>query len=158
EATGNITAEIRHGDAAATAAAFKRAAHVVSLDLVNQRVAPCPIEPRAVLAEYDAVRKRITLRLSCQTPTGIRDELGSPVLRLAADRIRSCGVGAGGGFGMQTSLYPEDVVLAHCVRKLGRPLKWRAERLEEFLAAGAGRDLESKIELAFDASGKIVAL
>ena len=158
EATGNIAAEMRHGDAAATAAAFKRAAHVVSLDLVNQRVAPCPIEPRAVLAEYDAASKRITLRLSCQTPTGIRDELASPVLGIPADSIRILVGDVGGGFGMKTSLYPEDVVVAHCVRKLHRPLKWRAERLEEFLAAGAGRDLESKIELALDANGRILAL
>jgi aerobic carbon-monoxide dehydrogenase large subunit len=158
EATGNITAEIRHGDAAATAAAFKRAAHVVSLDLVNQRVAPCPIEPRAVLAEYDAKTRRITLRLSCQTPTGIRDELASAVLGIPNESIRIVVGDVGGGFGMKTSLYPEDVALAHCVRRLGRPLKWRAERIEEFLAAGAGRDLESKAELAFDANGRILAL
>ncbi|HEX7271961.1 MAG TPA: xanthine dehydrogenase family protein molybdopterin-binding subunit [Casimicrobiaceae bacterium] len=158
QASGNITAEIRHGDAAATAAAFKRAAHVVSLDLVNQRLAPCPIEPRAVLAEYDPASKRITLRLSCQTPTGIRDELASAVLGVPNESIRIVVGDVGGGFGMKTSLYPEDVVIAHCVRKLNRPLKWRAERLEEFLAAGAGRDLESKIELAFDASGRILAL
>ena len=158
QATGNITAEIRHGDAAATAAAFKRATHVVSLDLLNQRLAPCPIEPRAVLAEYDPASKRITLRLSCQTPTGIRDELASAVLGIPNESIRIVVGDVGGGFGMKTSLYPEDVVIAHCVRRLGRPLKWRAERLEEFLAAGAGRDLESKIELAFDASGRILAL
>ena len=158
QATGNISAEIRHGDAAATAAAFKRAAHVVSLDLLNQRLAPCPIEPRAVLGEYDPASKRITLRLSCQTPTGIRDELASAVLGVPNESIRIVVGDVGGGFGMKTSLYPEDVVIAHCVRKLNRPLKWRAERLEEFLAAGAGRDLESKIELAFDASGRILAL
>ncbi|HTO49170.1 MAG TPA: xanthine dehydrogenase family protein molybdopterin-binding subunit [Burkholderiales bacterium] len=158
QATGNISAEIRHGDAAATAAAFKRAAHVVSLDLLNQRLAPCPIEPRAVLGEYDPASKRITLRLSCQTPTGIRDELASVVLGVPNESIRIVVGDVGGGFGMKTSLYPEDVVIAHCVRKLNRPLKWRAERLEEFLAAGAGRDLESKIELAFDASGRILAL
>jgi len=158
QATGNISAEIRHGDGAATAAAFKRAAHVVSLDLLNQRLAPCPIEPRAVLGEYDPASKRITLRLSCQTPTGIRDELASAVLGVPNESIRIVVGDVGGGFGMKTSLYPEDVVIAHCVRKLNRPLKWRAERLEEFLAAGAGRDLESKIELAFDASGRILAL
>jgi carbon-monoxide dehydrogenase large subunit len=158
KATGNIAAEIRHGDAAATEAAFKRAAQVVALDLVNQRVAPCPIEPRAVLAEYDAKTKRITLRLSCQTPTGIRDELAGAVLGLPNESVRIVVGDVGGGFGMKTSLYSEDVVLAHCVRKLGRPLKWRADRIEEFLAAGAGRDLESKAELAFDANGRILAL
>jgi carbon-monoxide dehydrogenase large subunit len=158
EATGNVSAEASYGDAKATAAAFRRAAHVISLDLVNQRLAPCPIEPRAVLAEYDAASKRITLRLSCQTPTGIRDELAGDVLGIPPESIRILVGDVGGGFGMKTSLYPEDVVIAHCARKLGRPLRWRAERLEEFLAAGAGRDLESRIELAFDASGRILAL
>ena len=79
-ATGNIAAEVRHGDAAATAAAFAKAAHVVALDLVNQRVAPCPIEPRAICASYDAATERITLRVSSQTPTGLRDTLCAEVL------------------------------------------------------------------------------
>jgi carbon-monoxide dehydrogenase large subunit len=157
EATGNITAEIAHGDAAAAEAAFKRAAHVVSLDIVNQRLAPSPIEPRASLTEYDPKAKRLTLRLSCQTPTGIRDELAG-LLGLRSEDIRIVVGDVGGGFGMKTSLYPEDVVAAYCARKLGRPIKWRAERIEELLAAGAGRDLESKAELAFDASGRILAL
>ncbi|MEO7498544.1 MAG: molybdopterin cofactor-binding domain-containing protein, partial [Casimicrobiaceae bacterium] len=72
-ATGNIAAEIRHGDVAASDAAFARAAHVVTLDLLNQRIAPSPMEPRATLADYDATTERFTLQVSCQTPTGLRD-------------------------------------------------------------------------------------
>jgi carbon-monoxide dehydrogenase large subunit len=64
----------------------------------------------------------------------------------------------GGGFGMKTGLYPEDVVLAHCTRELKRPLKWCAERIDEFLAASHGRDLASRAELALDASGRVLAL
>ena len=64
----------------------------------------------------------------------------------------------GGGFGMKTGLYPEDVVLAFCARELQRPLKWCAERIEEFLAASHGRDLRSKAELALDADGRVLAL
>jgi len=157
-ATGNIAAEIRHGSAAATAAAFDKAAHVVSLDLVNQRVAPCPIEPRAVLASYDAATDRITLRVSCQCPTGLRDDLCNEVLGIPPEKLRVLVGDVGGGFGMKTSLYPEDVVLAFCARELKRPLKWCAERIEEFLAATHGRDLTSKAELALDASGRILAL
>jgi carbon-monoxide dehydrogenase large subunit len=157
-ASGNIAAEIRHGSASAAAAAFDKAAHVVSLDLVNQRVAPCPIEPRAVLASYDAATDRITLRVSCQCPTGLRDDLCNEVLGIAPKKVRVLVGDVGGGFGMKTSLYPEDVVLAFCARELKRPLKWCAERIEEFLAATHGRDLTSKAELALDASGRILAL
>jgi carbon-monoxide dehydrogenase large subunit len=157
-ATGNVAAEIRHGDAAAAATAFDKAAHVVTLDLVNQRVAPCPIEPRAILASYDKTTGRITLRVSCQTPTGLRDALCAEVLGIANDKVRVLVGDVGGGFGMKTGLYPEDVVLAFCARKLGRPLKWCAERMEEFLAATHGRDVASKAELALDDSGRILAL
>jgi len=157
-ATGNVAAEIRHGDAAAAATAFDKAAHVVTLDLVNQRVAPCPIEPRAILASYDKTSGRITLRVSCQTPTGLRDDLCATVLGIANDKVRVLVGDVGGGFGMKTGLYPEDVVLAFCTRKLERPLKWCAERMEECLAATHGRDVASKAELALDASGRILAL
>ncbi len=157
-ASGNIAAEARHGDAAATEAAFRKAAHVVSLNLVNQRLAPCPIEPRAILASYDAVTDRITLRVSNQTPTGLRDDLCSLVLGIANDKVRVQVGDVGGGFGMKTGLYPEDVVLAFCAREFKRPLKWCAERMEEFLAASHGRDLRSKAELALDADGRVLAL
>ncbi len=157
EATGNIAAEIRHGDPAATAAAFAKAAHVVKLDLVNQRLAACPIEPRAILASYDAATDRITLRVSNQTPTGLRDELCG-MLGIANDKVRVQVGDVGGGFGMKTGLYPEDIVLAYCTRNLKRPLKWCAERMEEFLGASHGRDLRSMAELALDADGHVLAL
>ena len=158
DASGNIACEMRHGDAEATAAAFRKAAHVVRLDLVNQRVAPCPIEPRAVLATYDAATDRLALTVSCQTPTGLRDELCEAVLGLPKDKVRVLVGDVGGGFGMKTSLYPEDVVVAFCARKLARPLKWCADRMEEFLAASHGRDVTSTAELALDAEGRVVAL
>jgi len=158
KAAGNIAVEKRHGNAAATAAAFAQAAHVVALDVTNQRVAPCPIEPRATLAAYDSATERITLRVSCQTPTGLRDTLCEEVLGLAPEKVRVLVGDVGGGFGMKTRLYAEDVVVAFCARELKRPLKWCAERMEEFLAATHGRDLMSRAELALDADGRILAL
>ena len=158
EATGNIACELRHGDADATAAAFRNAAHVVSLHLVNQRVAPCPIEPRATLATYDAATERLTLTVSCQTPTGLRDELCEAVLGIPKDKVRVLVGDVGGGFGMKTNLYPEDVVTAFCARELRRPVKWCATRMDEFLAASHGRDVTSKAELALDAGGRVLAL
>ena len=157
-ASGNVASEARHGDAIATTAAFGKAAHIVALDLVNQRLAPSPIEPRAILATYDASSDRITLRVSNQTPTGLRDELCAEVLGIPVEKARVLVGDVGGGFGMKTGLYPEDVVLAFCTREFKRPLKWCAERMEEFLAATHGRDVRSKAELALDANGRILAL
>ena len=157
-AAGNVACEARHGDARATAAAFAAAAHVVTLDLENQRLAPCPLEPRATLAAHDAATGRFTLRVSCQTPTGLRDELAGEVLGVPADSMRVLVGDVGGGFGMKTALYAEDVVAAHCARLLSRPVKWTADRIEEFLAASHGRDLASRASLALDRDGRILAL
>src|SRR5215831_15724840 len=156
-AGGNIACEMRHGDAKATAAAFRTAAHVVKLDLVNQRVAPCPIEPRATLARLDPGTRRLTLTVSCQTPTGLRDELAG-VLGMASEDLRVVVGDVGGGFGMKTGLYPEDVVVAYAAKTLGRPVKWCAERMDEFLAASHGRDVTSAAELALAADGRVLAL
>jgi len=157
-AGGNIASEIRHGDAKASAAAFASAAHVVTLELLNQRVAPSPIEPRAIVASYDRASDRITVRASTQMPTGLRDTLAAEVLGIPVDRVRVLVGDVGGGFGMKTGLYPEDVVAAYCARKLGRPVKWCAERIDEFLAATHGRDVTSKAELALDRDGRVLAL
>src|SRR6185369_10724049 len=148
EAPDNVACEARHGDAQGAAAAFARAAHTVRLDLVNPRVAPCPIEPRSTLATYDAASDRLTLRVSCQTPTGLRDELCDAVLGIPKERVRVVVVDVGGGFGMKTSLYPEDVVVAFAAQRLRRPVRFTAERIDEFLAASHGRDVCSKAELA----------
>ncbi len=158
EAAGNVACEKRHGNAEATALALTAAAHVVSLDIVNQRLAPSPIEPRATLASYDAATDRITLRVSCQTPTGLRDELCTEVLGIANDKVRVVVGDVGGGFGMKTTLYAEDVVAAFAARALARPVKWTADRMEEFLAASHGRDLNSHAKLALDEDGRILAL
>ncbi len=155
-AAGNVACEARHGDAAKVAAAFAAAAHVVSLDLVNQRVIPAPIEPRTTLASVDATG-RLEIRTSCQTPTGWRDELAG-VLGLAPEAIRVLVGDVGGGFGMKTTLYAEDVVTAHCARTLRRGVRWCAERIDEFLTASHGRDVNTRIEAALDATGRILAL
>jgi carbon-monoxide dehydrogenase large subunit len=88
----------------------------------------------------------------------LRDALGDAVLGIGHDKVRVLVGDVGGGFGMKTGLYPEDVVLAYCARKLRRPLKWCAERIDELLAASHGRDVTSKAELALDASGRVLAL
>jgi carbon-monoxide dehydrogenase large subunit len=157
-ASGNVACELHHGNAEAASLALAAAAHVVTLDLVNQRVVPAPLEPRATLADFDAATGRITLRVSCQTPTGLRDELCNEVLGLPVAKVRVLVGDVGGGFGMKTTLYAEDVVAAHVARTLARPVKWTADRLEEFLAATHGRDLNSHARLGLDEEGRILAL
>ncbi len=156
-APDNIASEMRHGDAAATAAAFARAAVTVRLDIVNQRIAPSPIEPRVVLAEVDSGGK-LTVTLSSQMPTVVRDGLVACLPGLSAAQVRVLVGDVGGGFGMKTGIYPEDIVVAHAARTLRRPVKWCAQRYEEFCASVHGRDVISHAELALDALGKVLAL
>lgn len=153
-ATGNIAARMSHGDAKACDAAFAKAAHVVSLDLVNQRLAPTPMEPRGVLATYDDETKRLTLRLSSQMPSSARDAVcGS--LGLDTKSVRVVVDDVGGGFGMKTGVYAEDIVVAYAALNLKRSVRWTAERIEEFLAATHGRAVESHVEMALDADGRV---
>ena len=153
----NIAAEMRHGNAEATAAAFAAAKHIVKLNLTNQRVSAFSLEPRSVLHTFDAASGRLTIRMSSQMPSGLRDTVCG-VLSIAKEQVRVVVGDVGGGFGMKTGAYPEDVVVAFCCRSLKQPVKWIGERGEEFLSAGHGRDVESVAELALDAQGKILAL
>ncbi len=155
-ATGNIAAQMKHGDAAASDAAFAKAAHIVALDLVNQRLVPATMEPRCSLASYDTATDRLTLRLSTQMPSAARDVL-CLILGLPTDKVRVVVGDVGGGFGMKGGLYPEDLVVAYASRQIGRPVKWTPSRIEEFLSATHGRDVETHAELALDADGQVLA-
>jgi carbon-monoxide dehydrogenase large subunit len=158
EAPDNVAAEMRHGDAEATRKAFEAAAHTVSLGLVNQRLAPSALEPRSVLAEFDAASGRLTMRLSTQMPTGVMNSLVDAIPGLAPGQVRVVVGDVGGGFGMKTGIYPEDIVVAWAARALQRPVRWQAERSEDLLAAVHGRDVVSRAELALDADGRVLAM
>ena len=156
DAPDNVSAEMRHGDAAAVKTAFDGAAHRITLEIVNQRVAPSPMEPRSVLASW--ADGRLTVRLSSQMPTGVRNGLAEAIPGLSADTVRVLVGDVGGGFGMKTGIYPEDIAVAYAALQLKRPVKWQAERVEDFLTAAHGRDLVSRAEMALDAGGKVLAL
>ncbi len=158
QASDNIAAEMRHGNARATAEAFAKARHIVTLDLTNQRLVALALEPRSVLAFIDPADGRLTMRMSTQMPSGIRDSLCDDVLGIPREQVRVVVGDVGGGFGMKTGIYPEDVVVAWCARELKRPVKWVADRSEEFLSSTHGRDLQSHAELALDEQGTILAL
>jgi carbon-monoxide dehydrogenase large subunit len=155
QAPGNVAAETRYGDAAATAAAFAQAAQVVEVELHNHRLNAMALEPRCAIGVREG--GRTTLYTQNQTPTGARDLLGA-VFGAKAQEFRVVNGDIGGGFGMKTGLTPEDALVCYAAKKLGRPVKWRAERSEEFLAAHMGRDQHFKGALALDREGRILAL
>jgi len=156
EAPDNICAEMRHGDAGAAAAAFERAAHVVALDIVNQRLAPAPMEPRSINAQFDG--ERLLVRISSQMPTGVRGSLCEAIPGLTEQNVRVVVGDVGGGFGMKTGIHPEDIAVAYAARELKCPVRWQAERVEDFLSAVHGRDVTSRAELALDANGRVLAM
>ena len=155
EAPDNRVAETRYGDAAATQKAFDQAAHVIHLNIVNQRLAALSIEPRSVLAYID--NGRLTIRLSSQMPTGVRTSV-CDVMGLNKENVRVIVGDVGGGFGMKTGAYAEDLVTAYCAHKLGCPVKWIADRNEEFLSSSHGRDIETQASMALAQDGKILGL
>ena len=155
EAGGNIAAEAVYGDSAATEEAFAAAAHVTRLELHNQRLVAVAMEPRACIGVFEG--GRTTLYTQNQTPTGARELLGA-VFRAKPEDFRVVNGDIGGGFGMKTGLTPEDALVCHAARKLGRPVRWRGERSEEFLGAHMGRDQHFTASLALDREGRILAL
>src|SRR3954462_3782001 len=154
-AGGNIAAGARYGNAEATAAAFAKAAHVVEVELHNHRLNALALEPRCAIGVHEG--GRTTLYTQNQTPTGVRDLLGA-VFGGKPQDFRVVNGDIGGGFGMKTGLTPEDALVCYAAKKLGRPVKWRGERSEEFLAAHMARDQHYRAALALDGEGRILAL
>src|SRR5258706_15820315 len=156
DAPGNIAAQMEFGKKDLCEAAFAKAKHVTKLSLTNQRLVPVSMEPRGSIAEFDAGSGRVTLRTSCQNPAGLQKTLAESCLKVPMKSVRVVVGDVGGGFGMKTQLYAEDVVCAWAARKLKRPVHWRASRSDEFLGGNHGRDQINQAELAFDAEGKIL--
>ena len=156
-APDNIAAVMSYGDAAAVEAAFAKAAHVVSLDLVSQRLIPSAMEPRSTIAEVDRKSGRLILHTQSQTPGSTRDLLAEAVLKRPKESVRVLVGDIGGGFGQKTSLYPEDGIVAYAAVKLGRKVRWRGDRTDEFVGGTHGRDLTSTGEFALDAKGRVLA-
>ncbi len=158
EAPGNLCYDWEVGDKAATDAAFRRAAHVTRLALEQNRVAPSPIEPRAYIGEYDAARDSYTLYGTTQGPHLIRLLLSLNTLKVPEERLRVVAPDVGGGFGMKIYHYPEEAIVLWAARRVGRPVKWTADRSESFLSDTYGRDHLTTAELALDGDGRFIGL
>jgi carbon-monoxide dehydrogenase large subunit len=143
------------GDAAATEALFAKAAHVTKLSVVNNRVVVASMETRAALGEWRD--GRFTLTTNTQGGWGLKGRIAG-VFGMPADSLRVVTPDVGGGFGMKSFLYPEQVLVLHAARLLGRPVKWTSGRSEAFLSDTHGRDNVTHGELALDADGKFLAL
>jgi carbon-monoxide dehydrogenase large subunit len=146
------------GDKAATDAAFAKAAHVTRLELVNNRLIPNAIEPRAANAMYSRADESYTLYVANQNPHVERLLMTAFVLGLPENKVRVIAPDVGGGFGSKIYLYAEETALVFAAKKVGRPIKWTAERSESFLSDAHGRDHVAVAELALDADGKFLAL
>src|SRR5437868_9150079 len=157
EAPDNIVAVMSYGDAAAVEAAFAGAAHVVSLDVVSQRLVPSAMEPRSSIAEIDKKSGRLILHVQSQTPGSTRDVLAEAVLKRPKESVRVLVGDIGGGFGQKTNLHPEDGMVAYAAVKLNRKVRWRGERTDEFVGSTHGRDLTSTGEFALDDKGRVQA-
>jgi carbon-monoxide dehydrogenase large subunit len=157
EVSDNIACEAHYGDTTAVDAAFAKAAHKVSLDLMNQRLVANPLERRGSVSEWDAASGRLTVYIGNQLPTPTRDELAH-IIGLEPDNVRIVVGDIGGGFGMRGALHVEDALAAFMAKRLGRKVRWEAERTEEFLSSVHGRDVAMHGELALDAEGQILAM
>ncbi len=138
--------------------AMAGAAHITSLDFVNQRLSPNAMEPRSYIGHYDNVYDRYTLYTSTQNPHLIRLLMCAFVLGLPEHKVRVVGPDVGGGFGSKIYHYTEEALVTLAAKKIGRPVKWTETRSEAFLTDAHGRDHVTHAEMGFDRDGKIVGL
>ncbi len=157
-APGNVCYDWHLGDKDAVDAAFAGAAKVVKLDLVNNRLIPNAMEPRAAIGDFDRSTGDYTLFTTSQNPHVIRLLMGAFVLQIPESKLRVVAPDVGGGFGSKIYHYAEEAIVTWAAGKLGRPVKWTADRSESFMSDAHGRDHVSTAEMALDADGQFLAL
>src|SRR5262249_19532567 len=158
EAPNNLCFDWELGDKAATDAAFARAAHITKIDLINNRLVPNAIEPRAAIGHYDLAKDEYTLYTTSQNPHVIRLLMGAFVLSIPEHKLRVYAPDVGGGFGSKIYHYAEEAFVTWASKRVGKPVKWTAERSESFMSDAHGRDHVTHAEMAFDADGKAIGL
>jgi len=158
EIPDNICCDWDVGDRHATETAFKKAAHVARISLVNNRLVGNPMEPRAVVAEFDRARGHYTMWTTSQFPHIVKLLMGNFVLNIPQHKLRVISPDVGGGFGVKQFHYAEEAVVTWASAKVGRPVKWVCERSEGFISDAHGRDHVTEAELALDETGKFLGL
>ena len=159
EALGsNVPVHWQNQDSAPVDAAMAAAAHRVRVRIVNNRLVPSPMEPKAALAAWDAQAAKLTLWAPTQGGRRIQANIAKRYLRLEQDQLRVISQDVGGGFGMRGQTYPEFVAVAWAAKQIGGAVKWRADRTETFFSDYHGRDQVNEAEMGLDAEGRMVAL
>ena len=135
--------------------AFRDAEATVKLHIVNQRLIPNAMEPRSVVAKFEA--GELTVWTSTQIPHFVQLIL-SVNLGLSQNKVRVIAPEVGGGFGSKLQVYAEELLIAHLAKTLGRPVKWTEDRREGYLATIHGRDLVEDVELAAKRDGTVLGV
>ncbi|WP_068297065.1 xanthine dehydrogenase family protein molybdopterin-binding subunit [Pararhodobacter sp. CCB-MM2] len=143
---------------AAVDEAFANAAHVTTLELVNQRLVANPMEPRVAVGDYDPWNDQSTLYTTSQNPHVIRLLMGAFVLGIPEHKLRVVAPDVGGGFGSKIFHYAEEAFCTFAARQLKKPVKWTSSRSEAFLSDAQGRDHVTKMQLALDADNNFTAI
>ncbi|MBL4917778.1 xanthine dehydrogenase family protein molybdopterin-binding subunit [Szabonella alba] len=143
---------------AAVDAAFAKAAHVTTLELVNNRLVANPMEPRVAVGDFESHSDQYTLYTTSQNPHVIRLLMGAFVLGIPEHKLRVVAPDVGGGFGSKIYHYAEEAAVTFAARLVGRPVKWTSSRSEAFISDAHGRDHVTKIELALDDENNFTAL
>jgi len=146
------------GDKDAVDKALSDSAHVTEIDIVNNRLIPNAMEPRAAIAEFNGATSEYTVYTTSQNPHVIRLLMGAFVLSLPEHKLRVIAPDVGGGFGSKIFLYAEETIITWASEKIGRPIKWTAERSESFITDAHGRDHITHAKLGLDADGNFTAL
>ena len=154
----NLCFDFLLGDKKKTDKAFSEADKVVTLDLVNNRLIPNAMEPRAAIGDYNPSSEQLTLYTASQNPHLDRLILSAFNAVHPEHKFRVIAPDVGGGFGSKINAYAEDVVVAWASKKIERPVKWVAERSESFLSDNHGRDHITHVELAVKNDGKITSI
>jgi len=154
----NLCCDWELGDKAAVAVAFRKAAHVAKLSLVNNRLIGNPMEPRAAIADYNKGTQHYTLYSTSQFPHVVRFLMANLVLKIPEQKMRVVAPDVGGGFGVKQFHYGEEAVITWAAGKVRKPIKWVADRAEGFLSDRHGRDHVTEAELALDENGKFLAM
>ena len=154
----NVCVDWDLGDKHATDAAFKKAAHIARISLVNNRLVGNPMEPRAAIGEYDRSRGQHTLYTTSQFPHIVKLLMGNFVLNIPQHKLRVVSPDVGGGFGVKQFHYAEEAVVTFAAMRVGRPVKWVCDRSEGFVSDAHGRDHVTDAEMALDENGKFLGL
>lgn len=158
EAPGNLIFDWELGDAGAADQAIAAAAHVTELKIINNRLSPNAMEPRATLGIYDAGDDHFTCYTTSQNPHLARLVMSAFYNVAPENKLRVIAPDVGGGFGSKIFIYPEEIVCLWASKRTGVPVKWTADRTEAFLTDAHGRDHVSTVKMAFDSSNRITAL